>query len=104
MPSLAGTKSAYQRALAWFHDVEITHGNVTATAKGRLYAETADQMSDSIQQARMKAIVEAAGLPFTPARGDILQTNEGATYHVVQSVDDFTRSLEGEVIAYELTL
>jgi hypothetical protein len=104
MPSFAGTKGAYQRALAWFHDVEITHGETTATVKGRLYAETADQMSDSIQQSRMKAIVEARALPFTPARGDILKANDASVYHVIQSVDDFTRSLEGEVLAYEITL
>lgn len=102
MPSVPGTEAAYERALSYFDLITITQGNTVATAQGRIFAETGDPLSDAIQQGRLRAIIRAKGLPFVPARGDLLDAGE--SHYVISAVDDATRRVFGTVVAYEVTL
>lgn len=102
MPSLSGTEAAYERALSYFDLVTITQGNLVGTARGRIFAETGDPLSDAIHQGRLRAIIYAKDLPFVPARGDLLDV--GDSHYVVSEVDDATRRLFGTTVAYQVTL
>lgn len=102
MPSLTGTQDAYVRALGYFDQITVTHGAATGTARGRIFAETSDILTDAIEQGRLRAIVLASDLSFVPARGDLLTV--GGHPYVISSVDDATRRIGGVVIAYQVTL
>jgi hypothetical protein len=103
MPSLNGTRAAYERALGHFDQVTVTHGATVGTARGRIFAETSDILTDAIEQGRMKAIILASDLGFVPERGDSLRVVGGPLYSI-SAVDDATRRLNGTVVAYQVTL
>ena len=102
MPSVTGTEGAYIRALSYFDQITIAHGSAAGTARGRIFAETSDILTDAIEQGRLRAIILAMDLGFVPERGDILSV--GGHRYVISSVDDATRRIGGVVIAYQVTL
>ena len=102
MPTVAAVQSAYARAVALFDVLTLEHGGTDYPVRGRIFSETSVGLSDSIEQTRLRAIIQAEGLPVVPERGDLLWLGE--QYNVIQSVDNSTRRLGGVVIAYEITL
>lgn len=81
-------------------------GEVTASVRCRLYRpDTVAVGGDTLNASRVVAVVLAddlAAYPVPPRENDELTL--GGRVYVVGAVDDTTRRVAGEIIAYELTV
>lgn len=110
----------YQRALAAHvrminkvgETITLRRGTDESTAKARIIGGKMDigedQIADNLQQRRRRAIVLASDLAagdvtLPPMRGDEVEDASGLIM-MVEHVNDESRRVEGQVVAYELML
>jgi hypothetical protein len=112
----AAARAMYARQIAAHGEtLTLARGVTTASVRGRIMMAVPGQaterftaqITDTVGQRRPTAVLlaetlDAAGFPVPPARGDTLA--RGSKKFVVTEVDDMTRRIAGEAVAYQLIL
>jgi hypothetical protein len=83
----------------------LTRGLDTQAVIGRVIraSRTPQDQTDTVAQRDFAVVILAEGLDtLTPERGDRLTI--GAETFAIETVDDHTRRVAGEIIAYEVTI
>lgn len=109
-------KAMYARQMdAHGETLTLSRAATTASVRGRIMMAVPGQatekytaqITDTIGQRRPTAVIlhddlVSSGFPVPPLKGDRL--SRGAKAFMVQEVDDMTRRIAGETIAYQLIL
>jgi hypothetical protein len=97
----AAARAMYDRQFASHgEDVTIRSGGTESAGRARVTGFKPEELTGAIQQGDRKVILLADGLSVVPASGDtIIVRGEELN---IEAVDDSTRRVAGELIAYEI--
>ena len=102
----AAARAMYARQIDQHGEaMTLSRGATTQAVVGRIIHQVrvSEDLTDTVSQRNLAAVILAEDLDdLTPLRGDRLTI--GTKTFVVETVDDYTRRIAGELIAYELAL